>query len=416
MLMIVKSLFLQPLGPALVLALGASLLMLWRWLALRRKSRMVALRGSSGRTAGPDSWFVRLQLPAGLLVVFAALILLLILRATAARPALSWTWQPLTVAGGLLEWRLDGWNWLTAVLITLLTAGAALLSRSDTVSAGESSPTRPDRSGGRLEQTLWLAAAALVFTASGNVVTLASSWILFDAALVWRLHPGERAEPAARAWSLLSLTAILLLLVLAMLGEGGIKAPLMGRSFDRWELGLLWLAALIRAGVYPLHFWLVGAGRLDRGGRVLLGVLAPLMGLWLLARLHAGAPPNWLHRPEWASLGAFALLGTALVAWTVIDEEWRWRWIAINRASLVVLAAYLAGSAAPEALVWPIVTFSLGCALLMVGQTRSPNSAGTYRSGWPCWRSGACRAPPAFWPGGRWSIRSISRLRSPSSV
>ena len=369
MLMIVKSLFLQPLGPALVLALGASLLMLWRWLALRRKARMVALRGSSGRTTGPDSWFVRLQLPAALLVVFTALILLLLLRAIAARPALSWTWQPLTVAGGMLEWRLDGWNWLTAVLILLLTAGAALLGRSDVEGAGDSSLTRPDRSGSRLEQTLWLAAAALVFTASGNVVTLASSWILFDAALTWRLRPGEQAEPAARAWSLLSLTAILLLLVLALLGEGGIKAPLVGRSFDRWELGLLWLAALIRTGVYPLHFWLIGSGRLDRAGRLILGVLAPLLGLWLLARLQAGALREWLNRPEWAALGALALLGSALVAWTETDDERRWRWIAINRASLVVLAAYLAGSAVPEALVWSVVTFSLGCALLMVGQT-----------------------------------------------
>ena len=369
MLMIVKSLFLQPLGPALVLALGASLLMLWRWLALRRKAGVIALRGSSGRTAGPDSWFVRLQLPVALLVVFAALILLLILRVVAARPGLSWTWQPLTVAGGMLEWRLDGWNWLTAVLILLLAAVAALLGRSDVEGAGDSSLTRPDRSGSRLEQTLWLAAAALVFTASGNVVTLASSWILFDAALTWRLRPGEQAEPAARAWSLLSITAILLLLVLALLGEGGIKAPLVGRSFDRWELGLLWLAALVRAGVYPLHFWLIGTGHLDRAGRLILGVLAPLLGLWLLARLQAGALREWLNRPEWAALGALALLGSALVAWTETDDERRWRWIAINRASLVVLAAYLAGSAVPEALVWSVVTFSLGCALLMVGQT-----------------------------------------------
>ena len=366
MLMILKSLFLQPLGPALVLALSASLLMLWRWLALRRTASVVFLRGSPGSTAGPDLLLHRLQLPVVLFAILAAMILLLLLRGAAARPALSWTWQPLTVAGGLLEWRMDGWNWLTAVLILLLTAGAVLHGRSD--ADGYGAPSRLDHTGGRLAQTLWLAAAALVFTASGNVVTLASSWMLFDAALAWRLRPGEHVEPAARVWSLLSLTAILLLLVLALLGEGGVKAALAGRSFDRWELALLWLAALIRAGVYPLHFWLIGPGRLDRAGRLILGVLAPLMGLWLLARLHAGAPGEWLHRPEWAALGGLALLGSALAAWTEIDEDWRWRWIAINRASLVVLAAYLSGSSAPEALVWPVVTFSLGCALLAVGQ------------------------------------------------
>jgi len=373
MLMILKSLLLQPLGPALVLALSASLLMLWRWLALRRKAGVVSLRGLPGPTASPGAALNRLQLPVALLAILAAMILLLLLRSNATHPALSWTWQPLTVAGGLLEWRLDGWNWLTAALILLLTAAAVLLDRpdtDDTVAGGNSngSPIRLDHTGSRLEHTLGLAAAGLVFTASGNVVTLASSWMLFDSALALRLRPGEHVEPARRAWSLLSLSAILLLLVLALLGEGGVRAALVGRPFDRWELALLWLAALIRAGVYPLHFWLIGPGRLDRAGRLILGVLAPLMGLWLLARLHAGAPGEWLHRPEWAALGGLALLGSALAAWTEIDEDWRWRWIAINRASLVVLAAYLSGSSAPEALVWPVVTFSLGCALLAVGQ------------------------------------------------
>jgi hypothetical protein len=80
------------------------------------------------------------------------------------------------------------------------------------------------------------------------------------------------------------------------------------------------------------------------------------------------AGPQWLHRPEWAALGALALLGTALVAWVVADESWRWRWIALNRASLVVMAVYVAETAGPPALVWSLVTFSLGSALLAAGQ------------------------------------------------
>ena len=366
MLMIVKSILLQPLGPAFVLALGAALLTLWRWAAMRHKTSVRP--GVPEVTGHTGSLYVRLRLPAALLILLAAMIELGLLRSTAARQVLSWTWQPLTVAGSLVEWRMDGWNWLTAVLILLLTAAAVLLHQWDAVSPSGISWPQIDRSHNRLEQTLFLAAAAIVFVTSDNVVTLASSWVLFDAALVWRLHPGERVEPAARAWSLLSLAGVLLLFVLALLGEGGIKAALIGRSFDRWELALLWLAALIRAGVYPLHFWLMGGGQLGRGGRLLLGVLAPLLGLWLLARLHTGAPPAWLHRPEWVALGVLALLGTALAAWTELDEAWRWRWIAINRASLVVLAAYLSRSSMPETLVWPVVTFSLGCALLAVGQ------------------------------------------------
>jgi hypothetical protein len=366
MLMTLKPLFFQPLGPALVLAFGAALLMLWRSIALRRKASVIALRRSPGLTSGPGSLYFRLQLPAALLIGCAAMFLLVLIRGETGGAVLSWAWQPLTVAGGLLEWRMDGWNWLTSALVLFLTVAAVLLGWPEV--ADTDTHIRPDRAGIKAQLTLWLAAAALVFVTSSNVVTLASSWMLFDAALTWRLRPGEQVEPAQRAWSLLSLSGILLLLVLALLGEGGVKAALIGRSFDRWELALLWLAALVRAGVYPLHFWLIGAGHLDRADRLILGVLAPLMGLWLLARLHAGAPAEWLQRPEWAALGGLALLGSALVAWMETDDDWRWRWIAINRASLVVLAAYLSRSSAPEALVWSVVTFSLGCALLAVGQ------------------------------------------------
>jgi hypothetical protein len=100
-----------------------------------------------------------------------------------------------------------------------------------------------------------------------------------------------------------------------------------------------------------------------------LAVVGPTTGLWLLARVHDMAGPDWLRRPEWAALGALALLGSALVAWAVADETWRVRWIAVNRASVVVLAAYVSGSSGPEALAWPLITFTLGCALLMAGQT-----------------------------------------------
>jgi hypothetical protein len=83
-------------------------------------------------------------------------------------------------------------------------------------------------------------------------------------------------------------------------------------------------------------------------------------------------------------LGALALLGTALVAWVTADEGWRWCWIALNRASLVVMAAYVAETPGPLALVWSLVTFSLGSGLLAVGQA--------IRTGWrwqlPAWVAG----------------------------
>jgi len=356
----IKTLFLHPLGPTLVLALGGLLL------TLGRRVRHRVVRGRlDGLSSRFGTWFA-------MLVVVGATTVLVLLRVPPIRADLRWVWQPLTVAGSTLDWWLNGWNWLLALLILLLTATALLLEDAD-----HAESTRQMDS----TRTLWLGAAALAFVFSGNVVTLASCWIALDVALTLRLHPGGSAEPAGRAWSLLSLTGLALLGVLALLGEGGSRNTLAGGPFSQWELGLLWLAALIRAGVYPLHFWLTGPGRTDTGDRVALHLIAPVTGLWLLARVHEVAGPGWLRRPEWAALGTLALLGTALAAWTVREEGWRWRWIVLNRASLVVLAAYVAESTGPQALVWPVVTFSLGGALLAVGQVTR------WRWGWrlPVW-------------------------------
>jgi hypothetical protein len=167
---------------------------------------------------------------------------------------------------------------------------------------------------------------------------------------------------------MLSLSGVLLLLLLALLGEDGIRSTVTSAKLSNVELALLWLVALIRAGVYPFHFWLTGHGSTRRDHWIPVYLIAPAAGLWLLGRVHALAPEGWLRRPEWIALGALGLLGTALVAWTVEDPGRRWRWIALNRASLAVLAAYTAASPNPGALVWSVVTFGLGCALLAAGQ------------------------------------------------
>jgi hypothetical protein len=378
--MMIRAIFLQPLGPVLLLSLGGLLL----WLSYRL-SLGPALHGAAADTALQPvqlrrlRWVLLMRELFALLVLAAALTLLVLLRVRSAQAVLQWTWQPLTVAGSTLLWQFDGWNWLVAVVIVLLTAVALAVGDMDLPVL-----TVRERPGNRAAWTLWLGAAALTFVLSGNVVTLASGWVLLDGALTLRLRPGESAEPAARAWGLLSLTGLMMLMIMAALGESGIRATFTDGSFGRLDLTLLWLAALVRAGVYPLHFWLTGPGSVDPGGRIALHLIAPTTGLWLLARVQQAIGMEWLRRPEWAALGAFALLGTALLSWTVEDEGMRWRWIALNRASLVVMAAYVSGGVGPPALVWPLVTFSLGSALLGVGQV-------IHRSGgWrlPLWLGG----------------------------
>ncbi len=179
---------------------------------------------------------------------------------------------------------------------------------------------------------------------------------------------GSLTGASARAWSTLTVSGMLILILLASLGETGIRSNLTAARLTELQITLLWVAALVRAGVYPLHFWLTGARNVSQPNWLPVQLIGATAGLWLLGRVHALAGPDFLRRPEWIALSALALLGTALVAWTVQDGTDRWRWIALNRASLAVMAAYTAAAPGPEALVWSLVTFGLGCALLAAGQ------------------------------------------------
>jgi hypothetical protein len=372
-----KTLFLHPLGPALILALGGLLLQLGTRRGNNRPGPMPARPPSRafvvhlpGRASGRAvRWEFSLRVSpvfiALAFVVCAGIDLALLRRVPASIVSppsmgyLRWAWQPLTVAGSELIWRMNGWSWLVALLLLLVVAAALLLQ------AETPAPTNARRT----PSMLWLGAAALAFVFSGNVVTLASCWVLLDLALALQLGPASHEQTAGRAWSLMSVAGLILLAALLVLGEGGIRVDLASGPFGRPELALLWLAALIRAGVYPFHLWLTQHEHLDRGDCVALHLVVPLTGLWLLARVHQVAGPGWLRRPEWAALGALALLGSALAAWTAEDRALAWRWVAVNRASLVVMAAYMADLAGPPALAWSLITFALGLTLLIAGQT-----------------------------------------------
>ena len=107
---------------------------------------------------------------------------------------------------------------------------------------------------------------------------------------------------------------------------------------------------------------------MDDSDQAALYLVGPTTGIWLLARVQALGGPAWSRRPEWAALGALALLGTALAAWVATDKGTAWRWIAINRASLALLAAFLASTTGPAALLWPLAAFTLGVSLVALGQ------------------------------------------------
>jgi formate hydrogenlyase subunit 3/multisubunit Na+/H+ antiporter MnhD subunit len=363
--MILRSIFLNPLGPALVLALGGVALTLSYGLSFGPALRASTLDTPMRREQiGRFRAVLVLRSLFALLVTIAATALLFRLRLHPERGGLGWDWQPLTVAGGALEWRLDNWNWLVALLLLLLTATGLALVGADWA-------TGPDRGrpGARLEWTLWLSAAALAFVFSANIITLVSAWVLLDSAIALRLRPGENPAAASRAWGLLSIAALVALLLVAALGEEGVRLSLSAGPFGRLDVALLMFAALVRAGVYPLHYWLTGPALPNASDRVALHLVGPVTGLWLLARIHQMGGVEMFRTPLWAAFGVFALLGAALTAWTADDEDTRWRWIAINRVSVVILAVYGASVAGPGAFVWQVLAVALGMALLALGQS-----------------------------------------------
>ncbi|MEJ5198598.1 MAG: hypothetical protein WHX53_06720 [Anaerolineae bacterium] len=342
----IRIFLLQPLGPALILALGGLMLWLVSWLSWRY---------ALGRRRAAIRWF---RLPLALLILAAAIWVWLRVAVTPSAHDLTWRWQPLTVAGAPFLWRMDAWNGLATLLLLLLATALVLLD--------EDEPTE-GTTAGSLERTLWLAAAASTFVCSANMLTVASSWLALDVLLAVRLHPGHQKEPAGRAWSLLLMVAPLLLLVLVTLGEAGLPATLVGGRFGRQELSLLWLLGLIRTGIYPFHFWLTAPGHVRAPASTAVHLLGPAAGIWFLARVQALAGVGLTRRPEWVALGVLALLGSAMAAWLAERDVWRWRWIAVNRGGVVLLAAYVSAVPGPAAFVWPLVTFGLGGALLATG-------------------------------------------------
>jgi hypothetical protein len=126
--MSITALLMHPLGPALILGLGGLVVALSRRVIADPRQQAGAATSAqfqvSLRRARPGSLLRALF---SILVACAALVLLFLLWERPGHGTLTWTWQPLTVAGSALRWELDGWNGLASILILLLTVTALVL-------------------------------------------------------------------------------------------------------------------------------------------------------------------------------------------------------------------------------------------------------------------------------------------------
>ncbi|MCC6166318.1 MAG: hypothetical protein IT329_03735 [Caldilineaceae bacterium] len=349
----VLQLLVSPVGPAVALLIGAIVV------------------ESVGRWMRRPGWLTGLAL----FFVTAAVWLFLGLRAEPVVPIYSRPWQPPLQYGTNLLWVGDGWNWYISGLILLLGGVGILL---DLNSPPPVSEMRARRVHSSLAIHLGVLAAGLLFVGSGNVLTAMLTWVVLDLFTLVRgavrpdnLVSDEHAlnSPQHQAKGLSLLGALLLLVGLLPAGPTGPSQPLQGGQLPPETVGLMLLAALIRAGIYPFHLWLLPSDsrQINVAERLLDHMVPVLCGLWLLGWTVELGAEYILLAPDILLILIASLLGSAVAAWTANDQPNHTTFVLITSAGLAALSGALAFRQGPAGLIWPTTALALGGALWLVG-------------------------------------------------
>ena len=270
-----------------------------------------------GRWLRHPTWLNRLAL----VFTAAAVINFLALQFLQVVPSLGQPWQPLLQRAINLFWISESWNYYISGLILLFGSLGLLLERPRPPDAA------PDvRRHTVLAMNLAVLAASLLFVNSGNLLTALLTWVFLDLMIMLR----TAAEPAssqsqngtiqvrtneARILSLLG--ALILLIGLLPAGVAGPAQEFTQGTLPTETLFLMLVAAAIRAGVYPVHLWLLPRAdtQFNLAERLLDHMAPVLCGLWLFGwTFRLGAAPLMLSVPV-LTLIALSLLATAIVGW-----------------------------------------------------------------------------------------------------
>jgi len=342
-------LLVSPVGPPLLLFIGAAVeLGIGRWTRRSDWLAWIAL-GFLGST--------------GLLYIA--------LQFTDVVPTFGHPWQPLLQSAANLYWVVDGWNYYIGALILLIGGLGILLNRMRTAD-GKPLP----RLHGVLATDLSIIAASLLLVQSGNLLTVLLTWVFLDVIILLRLavEPAGGATLAERARSseaqILSLIGALFLFVAVLpAGRSGLAQELTGGEIPLETQALLLLAAAIRAGLYPLHLWLLPRSMrtMNLSERLLDHMTPVLGGLWLLGRALQLGGVTLLFTPGMLFLIALAAFAAALAAYTAQDHVHYATFVLITSAGVAALASVLGQAPGPASMMWPLTAFALGGGLWLVG-------------------------------------------------
>ncbi len=350
----ISHLIFSPLGPVLMLVIGAVTLMVTG----RRVRRPAYLTGIALVFVGLAAWFW------------------LQLRFQTVIPIFSIPWKPLWQAGANLEWLGDGWNWYVSGLVLLLSGLGILVDLSD-LSAKTDSAKR-HRFHVALAVHLAVLAASLLFVGSNNLLTTILTWVLLDLLLLVRAHPDANADASeedsmvfqdAGSKGVSLLGALLLLVGLLPAGPVGPGLAFQGGTLPDETVAILLIAALLRAGIYPFHLWLLPRqnSSVNLSERLLEQMVPVLCGLWLLGWAIGLGGGAMLLRPEVTAALTLVILLGSIAAFTARDQASHTTFVLVNSAGLAALCGSLAQFRGPSALIWPTTAFALGGALWLIG-------------------------------------------------
>lgn len=349
----IASLLFSPIGPSLFLFAGTLLLLAFG----RRVQRPGALTGLA------------------LAIVAIASLLWLQLRLQPVLPIYSQPWRPLLQAGANWVWVGDGWNWYVSGLILLLNALGILVDWGDLTPKHEA---RAYRQHSALAVHLAVLSASLLFVGSGNLLTTILTWVLLDLFLLMRAHPDANAslgvtgmlfqDNSAKGLSLFG--ALLLLIGLLPAGPGGPGQSLQDGILPQETVIVLLVAAFLRAGIYPLHLWLLPnrGNDVNLSERLLEQIVPTLCGLWLLGwaiRLGGGV---LLLQPEITALLMLLFVFSAFTAFTAAEQASHKTFVLITAALFAVLSGVFGQARDPSAVLWATTAYALGGGLWLIGE------------------------------------------------
>ena len=357
----VWSILFSPVGPPIVLTLGSVVV----WILGRVAPPMTRQRSIWSATG--------LLSVVALLFWGAAAVLTVTLRLQPIAPHFSIPWQPFFSTGADLLWVSNGWNWYVSCLILLLGGGGLLFSGFGGQSFGRSSDDRQQDTALTLALSLNAIASALFFASSDNLLTVTLMWVVMDLFIIGRnaIVPTVHGPSPTRQFQGLSMVGALLLLIgLLPAGPSGPAEALAGGQLPQETVILMLLAGVIRAGVYPLHLWLLPhrGERLYMADRLIDQMPPALCGLWLLGWSSGLASEGLLARPEVVVLALLGLLGSAIATFTTTTRQEHTTFVLITSVGIAGLASILSEVRGPAAVLWPTTTFALGGGLWLIGE------------------------------------------------